>query len=117
MATTAAAPDRTAPEYRWTLAARIADQMLEAGLSHRDVNETTTPDDVISRAALPKADAAYVRSLQVLPDGDARDLFVRHARSKPHEDDPNCCDTFNFFRQLVWINLYSRPDEEETLPH
>lgn len=113
--TATAAPDRTAPEYRWTLAARIADHMLEAGLSHRDVNETTTPDDVISRGALPKADAAYVRNLQVLPDGDARDLFVRHARSKPNEDDPNCCDTFNFFRQLVWINLYSRPDEEETL--
>ncbi|GAB2954945.1 hypothetical protein GCM10027048_20660 [Hymenobacter coalescens] len=116
MATTAPAPDRTAPEYRWTLAARIADQMLEAGLSHRDVSEATTPDDVIGRAALPKADASYVRSLTVLPDGEARDLFVRHARNKPNPDDPNCCDTFNFFRQLVWINLYSRPEEEESLP-
>jgi Zn-dependent protease len=113
---TATAPDRTAPEYRWSLAARIADQLLEAGLSHRDVSEATTPDDVIGRAALPKADAAYVRSLTVLPDGEARELFVRHARSKPNPDDPNCCDTFNFFRQLVWINLYSRPDEEDGLP-
>lgn len=116
MATTTSAPDRTAPEYRWTLAARIADHMLEAGLSHRDVGEATTPDDVIGRGALAQDDAAYVRGLQVLPDGDARDLFVRHARSKPNPDDPNCCDTFNFFRQLVWINLYSRPDEEDGLP-
>ncbi|OON67180.1 hypothetical protein B0919_18810 [Hymenobacter sp. CRA2] len=112
----ATAPDRTAPEYRWDLASQIANRMLEAGLSHRDVSEATTPDDVIGHATLPKADAAYVRSLTVLPDGEARELFVRHARSKTNPDDPDCCTTFNFFRQLVWINLYSRPDEEDGLP-
>ncbi|KAA9339205.1 hypothetical protein F0P96_00825 [Hymenobacter busanensis] len=109
-------PDIHAPEYRWSLAERIAGRMLEAGLSHRDVHDTTSPDDLIGHGALPKAEANYVRGLAHLPDHEARDLFVKHAKGTACADDPECAKTFNFFRQLVWINLYSRPDEEEALP-
>ncbi|KUG09850.1 hypothetical protein [Solirubrum puertoriconensis] len=115
MATTTA-PDRTTPEYRWALAERIAGHMLEAGLSHRDVSDATTPDDLVQMGAIAKADAAYVRGLEIVPEAEARELFVRHARGKATKTDPECCATFNFFRQLVWISLYSRPDEEDGLP-
>ncbi|AYA36899.1 hypothetical protein D3Y59_07420 [Hymenobacter oligotrophus] len=116
MATTTAPPDRTTPEYRWALAERIAGHMLEAGLSHRDVSDATTPEDFVQMGTLPKADAAYVRSLEIVSEAEARELFVRHARGKAAKTDPECCATFNFFRQLVWVNLYSRPDEEDGLP-
>jgi hypothetical protein len=111
-----ATPDRTSPEYRWTLAERIAGHMLEAGLSHRDISDATTPDDFVQLGTLPKTEAAYLRSLAVLPNDQARDLFARHARGQAQPDDPAECTTFNFFRQLVWINLYSRPEEEEAVP-
>ncbi|GGF18157.1 hypothetical protein [Hymenobacter cavernae] len=109
-------PDRNTPEYRWNLAARIASEMISAGLSHRDINESTTCDDLLELGDLPKPEVTYLRSLTLLADHEARDLFARHARGKATPEDPAECTTFNFFRQLVWINLYSRPDGEDGLP-
>ncbi|OUJ71241.1 hypothetical protein [Hymenobacter crusticola] len=108
--------DCNTPEYRWELAARIANSMLGAGLSHRDINEATTCDDLLELGELPKPEVTYLRSLILLADHEARELFTRHARGKATPEDPAECTTFNFFRQLVWISLYSRPDGEDGLP-